>query len=83
MSTAPRRRFVIHPSLDSLVQRIEALGTSTTAAEIAALREACREKIRSFPLENWLRQATDRVAARERWDRVASFAGGAPAGGRP
>jgi hypothetical protein len=66
-------RFTIHPSIDSLVDRIGAIGAGTTAAEIETLREACRGKIRSYPLEAFLRTRPDRVEGRTRYETVASF----------
>jgi len=76
VAAKPRARFLIHPSIDSLVQRIAEIGAKTPADEVAALRESCRGKIRSYPIESYLRSSTDPVAARTRYDIVARFAAG-------
>ena len=79
MGAKPSPRFVIHPSIDSLVQRIAAVTDDTPAAEIAALRETCRGKLRSYSLESYLRTLPDPVLARTRYETVSRFAAARPA----
>jgi hypothetical protein len=66
-------RFTIHPSIDSLFERIGAIGRSTPVAEVETLREACRGKIRSYPLDSYLRTRTDPIEGRTRYETVAGF----------
>ena len=66
-------RFVIHPSIDSLAERVAAVTAQTPEADVAALREACRGKVRSYPVDTYLRTLTDATAGRSRYETVARF----------
>jgi hypothetical protein len=67
-------RFIIHPSIDSLVERIAAVTATTSPDEVTSLREACRGKVRSYSMENYLRTSPDATVGRQRYEIVARFA---------
>ncbi len=64
---------VIHPSIDSLVTRIGSVTEATPKTDVDALRAACRGKISSYPVADYLRTTTDVVVGRARYDAVALF----------
>lgn len=66
-------RFLIHPSIDSLVERIAGVRASTPATDVAALRQACLGKVRSYSADSYLRTVPDAVAGRDRYQRVVAF----------
>lgn len=75
MSRALGQRFVIHPTVASLANRIAELTSDTQPQVIQELRDSCRKKIATFPLEHHLRlAASDAATARAVWDKVATFA---------
>lgn len=69
------QRFVIHPTVASLAERIAQVTAETTPEQLQELREVCRRKIATFSLDNHLRLgAKDLVAARATWNTVSEFA---------
>lgn len=75
MSRPAGQRFVIHPTIASLAEQIAAVNAKTPPEAVKALRESCRSKVATFPLDHHLRLAkTDAVQARAVWNLVAAFA---------
>lgn len=69
------QRFVIHPTVGSLAERIAQVTADTPSEQLQELRDICRRKIATFPLDHHLRLgAKDPDAARASWNTVASFA---------
>jgi hypothetical protein len=69
------QRFVIHPTIATLAEQIAAVTAKTPPEQVKALRESCRSKVATFPLDHHLRLAkTDAVQARATWNLVAAFA---------
>lgn len=69
------QRFVIHPTVASLAERVAQVTADTTPEQLQELRDVCRRKIATFSLDHHLRLgAKDPVAAQATWNTVASFA---------
>lgn len=69
-----RGQNVIHPSIDALLARIAAVDAGTSQEDLVALRTACHDKVRSYPLDTFLRSQAGVPTARERYETVARFA---------
>jgi len=77
MPHIPRSTGFIHPSIDGLVEMIQTQRKTSTAAEVAELRELCKRKMRSYREDVFLKRYTTPTevdAARTRWNIVSSFA---------
>jgi hypothetical protein len=73
----PNHRFMIHPSIDSLAERISTINVEKDPAAADELRESCIQKLRSYRCEDYLKRyesEADRILARARWESVSDFA---------
>lgn len=71
----PATRPVLHPSIDVLASKIEALPADAAGEEVERLRETCRAKLRTFSLDSHLRNVADPAAVRRKWEVITRFAG--------
>jgi hypothetical protein len=73
----PNHRFMIHPSIDSLAERITTINDDKNPTAADELRESCIQKLRSYRCEDYLKRyenEADRILARARWEAVSDFA---------
>lgn len=76
MYQARSSKFIIHPSIEHLCSRIDAITVTTDPQSIAQLRDVCRAKIRSYPQNAYLRNQTQLASGPEPYDKVLAFANG-------